>query len=102
MERIEFASSLFDIIRIDHFRAFDTYWAVDRDCKTAIVGEWKHAYGDELFHLLFEKHPDINIIAEDLGDLFPSVLELGNMPMVMNYLSYYLKNILISTLSLKI
>ena len=76
MERIEFASSLFDIIRIDHFRAFDTYWAVDRDCKTAIVGEWKHAYGDELFHLLFEKHPDINIIAEDLGDLFPSVLEL--------------------------
>ena len=76
MERIEFASSLFDIIRIDHFRAFDTYWAVDRDCNTAIVGEWKHAYGDELFHLLFEKHPDINIIAEDLGDLFPSVLEL--------------------------
>lgn len=76
MERIEFASSLFDIIRIDHFRAFDTYWAVDRDCQTAIVGEWKHAYGDELFHLLFEKHPDINIIAEDLGDLFPSVLEL--------------------------
>lgn len=76
MERIEFASSLFDIIRIDHFRAFDTYWAVDRDCNTAIVGEWKHAYGDELFKLLFEKHPDINIIAEDLGDLFPSVLEL--------------------------
>ena len=76
MERIEFAASLFDIIRIDHFRAFDTYWAVDRDCNTAIVGEWKHAYGDELFNLLFTKHPDIKIIAEDLGDLFPSVLEL--------------------------
>ena len=70
------AASLFDIIRIDHFRAFDTYWAVDRDCNTAIVGEWKHAYGDELFNLLFTKHPDIKIIAEDLGDLFPSVLEL--------------------------
>ena len=76
MERIEFAASLFDIIRIDHFRAFDTYWAVDRDCNTAIVGEWKHAYGDELFNLLFTKHPNIKIIAEDLGDLFPSVLEL--------------------------
>ena len=76
MERIEFAASLFDIIRIDHFRAFDTYWAVDRDCDTAIIGEWKNAYGDELFHMLFEKHPDIKIIAEDLGDLFPSVLKL--------------------------
>ena len=76
LKRVEFAATLFDIIRIDHFRAFDTYWAVDRDCDTAIVGERKHAYGDEFFHLLFEKHPDINIIAEDLGDLFPSVLEL--------------------------
>lgn len=76
IKRLGHVSTLFDIIRIDHFRAFDTYWKIPVSCPTAIEGEWCKAYGDELFSLAFEKYPDLDVIAEDLGDLFPSVLEL--------------------------
>lgn len=76
MNRIESVSKMYDIIRIDHFRAFDTYWVINPECDTAIDGKWLHAYGDEFLGLLFKKHPNINLIAEDLGDLVPSVGKL--------------------------
>ena len=40
VDRIGYSNKLFDIIRIDHFRAFDTYWKIPADCPTAIDGEW--------------------------------------------------------------
>lgn len=76
IERLGYAGRMFDIIRLDHFRAFDTYWQIPADCDTARVGEWIEAPGYELFDDLLKKVPDIRIIAEDLGDLRAEVLEL--------------------------
>ena len=76
MQRLEYTAALYDIIRIDHFRAFDTYWKVPSSCKTAIDGEWIEAPGYALFDTLFASMPDLWIVAEDLGDLRPEVLEL--------------------------
>lgn len=75
-KRIKFALSQFDILRIDHFRAFDTYYMIPSNEATARVGVWKEANGDGLFRQLKNEGLTDNIIAEDLGDLFPSVLEL--------------------------
>ena len=69
VERISYTQKLFDIIRVDHFRAFDTYWKINAECPTAIDGVWVEAPGYELFDTLFEKTEDLQIVAEDLGDL---------------------------------
>lgn len=69
INRIAYNSKLYDIVRIDHFRAFDTYWKIPASCKTAIEGEWVEAPGYKLFDKLFSSYPDIEIIAEDLGEL---------------------------------
>lgn len=76
IERLAYSSKLYDIIRIDHFRAFDTYWKIPAECETAIGGEWVEAPGYALFDTVFEKLPDIQIVAEDLGDLREEVLVL--------------------------
>ncbi len=76
LKRISYSATLFDIIRLDHFRAFDTYWKIPASCPTAVEGEWIEAPGYQFFNKLFEEYPDINIIAEDLGDLRPAVLTL--------------------------
>lgn len=76
IDRLAYSSQLYDIIRIDHFRAFDTFWKIPSSCDTAIEGEWIEAPGYELFDTVFEKLPDIQIVAEDLGDLRPEVLTL--------------------------
>ncbi|MBR2760671.1 MAG: 4-alpha-glucanotransferase [Solobacterium sp.] len=76
LSRLGYNKDLFDIIRLDHFRAFDTYWKIPASCPTAIEGEWIEAPGHKFFDTLFEKYPDIDIVAEDLGDLRPEVLML--------------------------
>lgn len=76
MDRIYFASKFYDIVRLDHFRAFDSYWAINPTCETAVDGEWRFPNGYLFFERLYEKYPDINIIVEDLGDLRPEVLIL--------------------------
>ena len=76
IERMAYMGEMFDVVRVDHFRAFDTYWKIPADCPTAIEGEWIEAPGYELFDTLFKQYPNLTIIAEDLGDLRPEVLEL--------------------------
>lgn len=78
VDRIGYSSKLFDIIRIDHFRAFDTFWEIPASCPTAVEGEWIEAPGYEVIDTLKEKIPGVNLVAEDLGDLRPEVLELKN------------------------
>lgn len=56
-----------DLIRIDHFRGFQAYWAVPRDEETAINGEWIEAPGDTFFDRLEKELGKLPIIAEDLG-----------------------------------
>lgn len=75
-ERLSYNTKLFDIIRIDHFRAFDTYWKIPSSCPTAIEGEWIEAPGYELFDSILKDIPDLHLIAEDLGDLREEVLIL--------------------------
>lgn len=76
INRLKFSQKLYDIVRIDHFRAFDTYWKIPASCPTAIEGEWVEAPGYDLFDTIYKKIPDIKIVAEDLGDLRPEVLQL--------------------------
>lgn len=74
--RVLFASKIYDVIRLDHFRAFDTYWKIPASCPTAVEGNWIEAPGYAFFDSILKKKPDLNIIAEDLGDLRPEVLSL--------------------------
>lgn len=76
MERLAWNDRFFDILRLDHFRAFDTYWKIEASCETAIQGEWVLGPSYEFFDELYQKMPDINIIAEDLGDLRKQVGKL--------------------------
>ncbi|MFC2282425.1 MAG: 4-alpha-glucanotransferase, partial [Lachnoanaerobaculum saburreum] len=76
VDRIGYSNKLFDIIRIDHFRAFDTFWKIPASCPTAVDGEWIEAPGYEVIDTLNKEIPDVNLVAEDLGNLRPEVLEL--------------------------
>ncbi len=75
-DRIHYTAQLFDMVRIDHFRAFDTYWVIPAQCPTAIEGEWMQAPGYAVLDQLYDRYPDIHIAAEDLGLLRPEVYEL--------------------------
>jgi 4-alpha-glucanotransferase len=76
ISRLKTNQEFFDIIRIDHFRAFDTYWKIPKDCKTAIDGVWVEAPGYKLFNKLYDAIDNLNLVVEDLGDLRKEVLEL--------------------------
>ncbi len=74
--RVKAMSELYDIVRIDHFRGFDSYYAIPGKDTTAKNGEWRRGPGMDLFRVLEEKLGKLNIIVEDLGFLTPSVLQL--------------------------
>ncbi len=74
--RIAKAAQLYDTVRIDHFRAFDTYWAVPFGENTAVNGKWEQGPGMDLWNEIRARQPDVSLIAEDLGDIFDSVKEL--------------------------
>ena len=76
VNRIGWASKIFDITRIDHFRAFDSYWDIPSNFTTAANGYWRYAPGYELFDCLYDKLGDIELVAEDLGYLRKEVVEL--------------------------
>lgn len=76
LKRIGKAGDCFDMLRIDHFRAFDTYYAIPYGHKTAEHGTWEKGPGMDLFNAIKNDLGDVNIIAEDLGDIFDSVKEL--------------------------
>lgn len=65
-----------DIIRIDHFRGFESYWSIDGDAKTAIDGEWIKGPGRPFFYMIEREFPDGQIVAEDLGIITDEVEEL--------------------------
>ena len=74
--RVRHALRQYDILRIDHFRGFDTYWAIPADAPTARTGKWEIGPGMKLFDALHEQLGDLPIIAEDLGEMFDSVRAL--------------------------
>lgn len=76
MKRMEYSFRLYDVVRVDHFRGFDEYYSIPAGSKTAIGGEWEKGPGIEIFNRMRERFKNLDIIAEDLGFLTPSVLEL--------------------------
>jgi 4-alpha-glucanotransferase len=73
MQRFRVMLDCVDLIRIDHFRGFQAYWAVPQGEETAINGEWMEAPGTELFLQLKQELGSLPIIAEDLGFITPEV-----------------------------
>lgn len=76
IDRIRDCFKLYDIVRIDHFRGFDSYWAIPAGAKTARTGKWEQGPGIELFDTIRKTLGNKPIIAEDLGFLTPRVQKL--------------------------
>lgn len=74
--RIAGAARLYDILRIDHFRGLESYWAVPYGETTARNGRWVKGPGMDLLRALTESNPNLQFIAEDLGFLTDEVLAL--------------------------
>lgn len=76
LRRIDGVGKLFDVIRIDHFRGLESYWAVPYGDSTARNGRWVKGPGMKLVGTLQKWFPQLEFIAEDLGLLTPEVLQL--------------------------
>ncbi len=75
-ERIAYQCSLFDRVRIDHFRGFCKYYAIDKDATTARDGKWLDGPGYALFEALHKDYGHLDLIAEDLGLITDDVRDL--------------------------
>ena len=79
--RMRRATQLYDIIRLDHFRGFEAYWAIPAKDQTAVNGKWTKGPGRDLFHALEKALGALPLVAEDLGLITPAVealrIELG-------------------------
>ena len=76
IRRVDGAAKLYDMLRIDHFRGFESYWAVPYGDTTAKNGHWVKGPGMDLVQVLLNWFPQMQFIAEDLGFLTPEVREL--------------------------
>lgn len=76
LSRLDTALTTYDVVRIDHFRAFASYWQVPADSETAKTGEWVDGPKMDFFDKVFEKFPNAPIIAEDLGVFGDDVVKL--------------------------
>lgn len=77
-ERLRLLLELFDGVRIDHFRAVESYWCLPADAEDARVGKWVKGPGMDFVNMLKEEAGDKLIIAEDLGDITKEVIDLVN------------------------
>lgn len=77
LERFEHTFQLFDIVRVDHFRAFYDYWKIAASLPDAKTGEWVLGPGLKFFEQMKVKIPHARLIAEDMGgDLHQGVKDL--------------------------
>lgn len=76
VKRLRHAITQADLLRIDHFRGFESYWAISYGAQDARQGEWKSGPGDKLFRELRNQLGSLPIVAEDLGEITPSVESL--------------------------
>ncbi len=75
-ERLRRTFELFDVTRIDHFRAFTAYWAVKSDAETAVGGRWRRGPGRAIFDAAIRELGPLEVIAEDLGLITEPVTRL--------------------------
>lgn len=76
LQRLRLQSERFDLLRIDHFRALEAYWSVPAGAASAREGSWRRAPGHELLKAVRLKLPQLELVAEDLGDITPEVVAL--------------------------
>ncbi|MBE5841719.1 MAG: 4-alpha-glucanotransferase [Butyrivibrio sp.] len=76
LKRISQCYKLYDVVRIDHFRGFDEYYAIPYGNPTAEIGEWRKGPGYDLFDVMKRELGDKKVIAEDLGFLTDTVIGL--------------------------
>ena len=76
IKRIRHCLKLYDVVRIDHFRGFDEYYSIPYGNETAIDGAWMPGPGMDLFRALEKNLGKLDVIAEDLGLLTDSVIEM--------------------------
>ena len=74
--RLAAAGTRYDVVRFDHFRGFEAYWAVPYGDKNARGGKWIKGPGMPFIRAIQEALPDLRLIAEDLGFLTQEVLDL--------------------------
>ena len=76
IDRLRESFKIYDIVRIDHFRGFESYWEVPADSETSATGKWVKGPDYKLFAAVKEALGELNIIAEDLGFMTNEVIEL--------------------------
>jgi len=76
IKRIKKNMQLYDLLRLDHFRAFSSYWDVPAGEETAKNGEWKPGPGADFFKVIKEEFGKLPFVAEDLGDIDQAVYDL--------------------------
>ncbi|MBP3441208.1 MAG: 4-alpha-glucanotransferase [Clostridia bacterium] len=75
-ERLKHSGTLFDVIRIDHFRGFEDFYAVPSAAVDAVSGEWYKGPSREFIDVIKRSIPEVRIIAEDLGNITDKVRDL--------------------------
>ncbi|EHI97246.1 4-alpha-glucanotransferase [Clostridium sp. DL-VIII] len=78
IDRIRQSLNLYDVLRIDHFKGFESYWSIPYGDPTAERGEWVKGPGRKVFDAIKAELGEVNIIAEDLGTLTEETIELRN------------------------
>ena len=76
IRRMKAAARMYDVVRFDHFRGFESYWAVPAGARTAASGAWKKGPGMDFVGAIQKALPDLDIIAEDLGFVTDEVKQL--------------------------
>ena len=76
IQRLKAASRMYDVVRLDHFRGFESYWAIPAGDATAANGCWKQGPGLAFIQAIQEALPNLDFIAEDLGYVTPEVRQL--------------------------
>ena len=78
IDRVRAALTIFDLVRVDHFRGFEAYWEVPAADQTAMNGRWVKGPGAELFRVLTRELGALPILAENLGVITPEVEAIRN------------------------
>ena len=76
VKRLSAAAKMYDVVRFDHFRGFESYWAVPAGDKTARNGKWVKGPDHDFIYAIQKALPDLDFIAEDLGYMTPEVRQL--------------------------
>ena len=76
IRRLAAAAKMYDVVRLDHFRGFESYWSIPAGEKTAVGGEWKRGPGMDFVRAVQAALPTLEFIAEDLGYVTPEVRQL--------------------------